>query len=140
MAFPVTLLRNWADCDQTTEALNKELRVFNVSDQVLDLRADQAEDRADTRAQELADAQGAVARLTPLVAGLTAGSDEHTVMSRLLTRATRLVEDRTGTAAPAATGPAAFGKAVDVAQVQAQVPVLQTALTEVAAHRLTLSA
>jgi hypothetical protein len=140
MPFPVQLLRTRAECDQALESLNAELRVFTVNDQVLDLRADQAGDRAADRAQEITATTATVARLTPLVAGLTAGTDEHALTSRLLTRATRRLEDLTSATPVTASGPLAFLKAVDVRQVQVQVPELQAAIAEVTAHRPTLTA
>ena len=139
MPFPVLLLGTRAECDETLQDLNEELRVFTVNDLVLDLRADQAGSRATDRAQEIADNTATVARLTPTVAGMTPGTAEHTLTSRLLKRATRRLEDLNATPVAAASGPLAFLKAVNVRQVQVQVPELQAAIAEVTAHRATLA-
>ncbi len=136
MPFPVQLLTTQAECDTVLDALNLELRVFTVRDQVLDLAADQSADRATDRAKELADATTSVTRLTPIVAGLQSGTAEHTSLSKMLTRAQRRVEDL-GTGASPQTPTAAFLKAVDVRQVAVQVPELELAIAEVTAHRAT---
>ncbi len=139
MPFPVQLLTTRAECDEALEDLNEELRVFTVNDQVLDLRADQASDRAQDRAAEVQDLTTEAAQLTPLVAGLTAGSPSHTLNRRRLRVVSRRLEDLSLAPGTAARGPVAFKKAVDVRQVQVQVPELQTAIAEVTAHRATLS-
>jgi hypothetical protein len=140
MAFPVSLLLTRAQCELVLDALRQEKRVFTVQDQVLDLRADQATDRASARSADLAEQQATVARLTPMMAALSPGTPEHTLTNRLLVRATRRVEDLTGTPATAADPTAAFLKAVDVEQVAVQLPVLDGAIAEVVAHEATLPA
>ena len=141
MPFPVELLRTQAECDDALAALTSELRVFTVRDQVLDLRADQSAERASSRATALQDATAEVNRLTPLVASLTLGSGEYYTLNRLLTRATRRIEDlSTGTAPTAQTPVAAFLQAVDVRQVAVQVPELEQAIVEVTARRAIVTA
>ena len=137
MPFPVHLLRNQADCDAALTALNRELREFTVNDQVLDLRADKSAERATALQQ----AKDEVARLTPQVAAATAGTREHRYLDRLLTQATRRVQDLSlPPVAGSQTPVEAFLQAVDVRQVQVQVPELEQAIAEVTAHRSTLSA
>jgi hypothetical protein len=141
MPFPVHLLRNHADCDAATAALTLELRIFTVRDQQLDLQADLSEDRATERATALQNATAEVARLTPLVANLTAGTPEHRTMSQLLRKANHRLEDLSVAPAPSAQTPVdMFLKAVDVRQVQVQVPELEQAIAEVATHHATLTA
>lgn len=141
MSFPVNLLLTWADCDSAKEALLLELRVFTVRDSVLDLRADQATDRATGRADTRQTLTDTVARLTPLVAGLTAGTAERLTNERLLRSATRRLEDlNVVPVAGAGANVAAFLQAVDVRQVAVQVPELEQAIAEVTAHRATLTA
>ncbi|WP_046243479.1 hypothetical protein [Hymenobacter terrenus] len=141
MPFPVNLLQTWAHCDAVLTALNLELRVFNVRDSVLDLRSEQATGRASNTATERQTLTDTIGRLTPLVAGLAPGTPERHTNERLLKAATRRLEDLnvvppTGTAAAVT----AFLQAVDVRQVEVQVPELTTAIAEVTAHRATLSA
>ncbi|GAA4033919.1 hypothetical protein GCM10022409_17810 [Hymenobacter glaciei] len=141
MPFPVNLLLTWADCDAAKESLELELRVFTVRDSVLDLRADQATDRATDRASTRQSLTDTVARLTPLVAGLAAGTAERLTNERLLRSATRRLEDlNVAPVAGAGAGVTAFLQAVDVRQVAVQVPELQQAIAEVTAHRATLTA
>ncbi|RSK42852.1 hypothetical protein [Hymenobacter perfusus] len=126
MPFPIQLLTTQVECDTVLEALNLELRVFTVRDQVLDLQADQSADRATDRALDLAAAQASVTRLTPVVAGLTPGTSEHSSLSKMLTRAQRRVEDLSASPGTSTQTPTdAFLKAVDVRQVAVQVPELQ---------------
>jgi hypothetical protein len=140
MPFPVNLLTTHAQCDTVTEALTQEKRVLALQNETTDLRADQAGDRATARAAALTAAQASVAKLTPLVAGLTEGTPEYLTLNRMLTQASRRVQDLS-TPTTTATDPAvAFLKAVDVRQVAVQLPELDGALAEVAAHRPTLSA
>lgn len=80
-----------------------------------------------------------IARLTPILAGLTVGTTEHTLNARLLRAASRRLEDLSLPQA-AADPVAAFLKAVDVRQVAVQVPVLEEAIAEVEAHLATLPA
>jgi hypothetical protein len=141
MIFPVSLLLTWADCDAVLSALNLELRVFTVRDSVLDLRSDQATGRATGKATNRQTLTDTIARLTPLVAGLTAGSMERLTNERLLKTATRRLEDlnevpATGTGAAVT----AFLQAVDVRQVAVQVPELNDAIAQVTTHRATLRA
>lgn len=141
MPFPVSLLLTRIQCEQTLTALRQERRVFNVNDQVLDLRSDQASDRATARANELTEQQATVTRLTPLVAAMTPGTAEHTLNNRLLVRAQRRVEDLSAPTVTDAADPVnAFLKAVDVRQVAVQVPVLDEAIAEVEARRDELTA
>ncbi|PJJ48644.1 hypothetical protein [Hymenobacter chitinivorans] len=141
MSFPVHLLRNHADCDAAKAALTRELREFVLNDQVLDLRADKSVERADDRAKALQQAQNEVTRLTPQVAAMTAGTREHRYLDRLLTQATRRVQDLSLPPAPGThTAVDVFLQAVDVRQVQVQVPELEQAIIEVTAHRATLAA
>ena len=140
MAFPVALLPTRAACDEALASLRQEKRVLDLQNQTYDLRADQAGDRATARTTDLAEAQASVAKLTPVVAGLTPGTPEHTLTNRLLVRATRRVQDLTAPAATTAAAEpvAAFLKAVDVRQVAVQLPELDAAIAEVEAHKATL--
>lgn len=141
MSFPVHLLRNHADCDAATAALTRELREFVLNDQVLDLRADKSAERTEDRAKALQQAKDEVTRLTPQVAAMTAGTREHRYLDRLLIQATRRVQDLSLPPAPGSqTTVDAFLQAVDVRQVAVQVPELEQAIAEVAAHRDTLPA
>ncbi len=135
MPFPVALLLTRLQCEQALTDLRLERRALAADAESTDVRADEATKRATDRAQELADNQATVTRLTPVVAGLTAGTPEYTATNRLLKRATRRVEDLT--AAPvAATDPvAAFLKAVDARQKEVQVPELDEAIADVETHR-----
>ena len=140
MPYPVQLLITQAECDEALTSLNLELRVFTVNDQVLDLRADQASDRATDRATEVQNLTQEVADLTALVPTLTPGTPTHTYNSRRLRTASRRLEDLGLPSGTAARGPQAFLRAVDVRQVQVQVPELQAAIAEVTDHRATLRA
>lgn len=119
-------------------ALNLELRVFTVRDQLLDLQADQSADRATDRSQNLKEANDTIDRLTPVVASLTPGTTEHTELNRLLIRAQRRAQDLNAPTTTARKPTDAFLKAVDVRQVQVQVPELQQAIAEVTARRAAL--
>lgn len=139
--FPVSLLLTREQCDQVLTALRQERRAFVLQDETLDFRADEAAERAAARAEALATNQATVARLTPILAGLVAGTQEHTFTSRLLVRAQRRVEDLTAPTLTRVADPVeAFLKAVDARQVAVQVPELDTAIAEVEAHRQTLPA
>ncbi|OON70677.1 hypothetical protein [Hymenobacter sp. CRA2] len=141
MSFPVSLLRTQAECDAALAALQLELREFTVRDQQLDLRADKSADRATERASALQQATEEVTRLTPLVSALTPGTKEHRALQRMLTQASRRAEDLSATAAGSTQTPVdAFLQAVDVRQVQVQVPELQQAIAELTAHRAGLPA
>ena len=141
MPFPVNLLLTWADCDAAKESLELELRVFTVRDSVLDPRADQATDRAAGQATNRQTLTDTIARLTPLVAGLAAGTAERLTNERLLRNATRRLEDlNVVPVTGAGAGVAAFLQAVGVRQVAVQVPELELAIAEVTAHRATLRA
>jgi len=140
MPFPVQLLTTRAECDEALKDLNDELRVFTVTDSVLDLRADQASDRAQDRAAEVRDLTKEEAELTPLVAGLTVGSTSYLLNNRRLLTVKQRLETLNLPSGTAARGPVAFKKAVDVRQVQVQVPELQAAIAEVTAYRPTLPA
>ncbi|TGE17223.1 hypothetical protein [Hymenobacter elongatus] len=141
MPFPVTLLRTKAECDVALTALTRELREFTLNDQVLDLRADKSAERASDRTAALQQAQAEVTRLTPQVADATPGTREHRFLDRLLTQASRRVQDLSLPPAPGSQTPAdAFLQAVDVRQVAVQVPELEAAIAEATAHRATLPA
>ncbi|MCC2546135.1 hypothetical protein LJY25_06740 [Hymenobacter sp. BT175] len=141
MPLPVNLLRDAAECDAVLTALNRELREFTLNDQVLDLRADKSVERAAERAEALQKATAEVARLTPQVAAMTAGTREHRYLDRLLTQAQRRVQDLSQPPAPGSRTPVDLVlQAVDVRQVAAQVPELQTAIQEVTARRAELTA
>ncbi|MGI4875828.1 MAG: hypothetical protein ACRYFX_32115 [Janthinobacterium lividum] len=138
MAFPVSLLPTRAQCEVVLTSLRQEKRVLDLQNQTTDLHADQAGDRATTRATDLADAQASVTQLTPVVAGLTPGSRQYLTMNRMLTQATRRVQDLTTPTTTAADPAAAFLKAVDVRQIEVQLPELDAAIAEVTTHRDTL--
>jgi len=141
MIFPVHLLLTWAHCDAVLTALGLERRVFTVQDSVLDLRSDQATDRATAKATERQNLTDTITRLTPVVAGLTAGTVERLTNERLLKAATRRLEDLNVVPATGAGGAvSAFLQAVDVRQVAVQVPELDDAIAQVTAHRATLTA
>lgn len=143
MAFPVALLTNHAQCDEALTSLRQERRVLDLQNQNYDLRADLAGDRATAHAADLAEAQDTVAKLTPLVAGLTAGTTVYIVNNRLLVQATQRVQNlttpSTATTTTASAPVAAFLKAVDVRQTAVQLPELDAAIAEVVAHRPTLA-
>ncbi len=140
MPFPVQLLTTRAECDIVLAAANLELREFQVNEQVVDLRDDKKTDAATARAQELASANTTIAALTPLVAGLPAGSTARFQNEKQLRQAMRRREDLTTVAPTAvAAGPAAVLLALDVRQVQVQIPEIETCIAEVTAHRATLS-
>ncbi|UOQ73708.1 hypothetical protein [Hymenobacter cellulosilyticus] len=141
MPFPVALLTTQAECDAALAALQRELREFTLNDEVLDLRADKSAERAQDRAKALQQAKDEVARLTPQVAAMTAGTREHRFLDRLLTQATRRVQDLSLPPAPGTKTPVdAFLQAVDGRQVAVQVPELEQAIQEVTNHRPTLAA
>lgn len=141
MPFPVQLLTTRAECDLVLAATGLELREFQVNEQVVDLRDDKKTSSAATRAQDLADTEAVIATLTPLVAGLPAGNAARFQNEQALRQATRRRENLT-TLAPSAvpTGAAAILLALDVRQIQVQIPEIQACLAEVTAHRATLPA
>ncbi len=142
MPLPVNLLQSWAECDAVLTILNRELREFTLNDQVLDLRADKSVERATERAEALRKATEQVARLTPQGAGAVAGTQEHRYLTRLLTQATRRVEDLSQPPVSGSTAKSVdvVTQAMNVRQVAAQVPELQAGIQEVTARRGELTA
>jgi hypothetical protein len=82
-----------------------------------------------------------IAALTPLVAALPVGSSARFQSEQQLRQATRRRENLT-TVAPTTVpnGPAAMLLALDVRQIEVQIPEIELCIAEVTAHRATLSA
>ncbi len=139
MALPIELLTTRALCDEVLAELQIELDDLTLRKANYDRRDDKATARATDIGEELATLDRDVADLTAQLAAMPADSKYRPRREAELRTAVKRRGDLA--AAQVTRGPvAAFGAAVDLRQVSAQVAELTTAKAEVTARRAALPA
>lgn len=134
MPYPVELLTTVADCDAVLAANQKELHELKVSASVLDLRSDKTTDTATSKATELVNLNKTIAALTPLVASLDEGSKPRRMNEAQLRQATHRRENLLANL-PEEAGRDAVLQALNLRQIEVQLPEIEQCNAEVTARR-----
>jgi ABC-type transport system involved in Fe-S cluster assembly fused permease/ATPase subunit len=138
MTYSLHLLTTWAQCDAVTAYATAKLGLLGYHDAQTGRRTSNLTTSATSDASELTGLNAYIAAMTPVIATLPEGKNRDKQANDL-----RLKTDRRDTlvARQGTTGPEVLVESeLDSTLVDVQVPAVQDLLTQVAAHRLTLSA
>lgn len=139
MAADVTLLTTRAECDVALASLTQEKGSYVHRDTNRDYADTEADRRAKTRADQLAQAEKAVTYYTATAANLDLNDDDRFRAQNSLISATAR-RDKLKLSSKMATGPTAYLAEVDDDQIDGQIAVLDAAIQAVTAHKDTLPA
>ena len=137
MAYSLALLTTRAQCDAVLAVANEKLRVLSFRGTETDYRADNTEATATGIQAELTGLNAYIAAITPVVAGMAPGTERTDLSDEL-----RLKTDRRDSlvARQGKVGPEKLVvRELEQALLAPQVPLVQDLITQVTAHRATLS-